>query len=66
MAATKPTPEYKTYNNPVLGVSLQFPAAWSFEESPSVGIVVFAEAEALKSQSTPFFALRIINGGWKE
>lgn len=51
MAATKSTEEYKKYSNPVLGVSLEFPSQWNFEESPSVGIVVFADAAALKSQN---------------
>jgi len=51
MAATSDV-EWKQYTNPVLGLSLEYPASWGFEESPSVGIVVFAEAETLKTQST--------------
>lgn len=47
-----PAKAFKKYTNPILGVSLDFPESWGFEESPSVGIVVFADAETLKTQST--------------
>lgn len=50
MAATDRT--WQKYTNPVLGLSMDFPTDWGFEESASVGIVVFADAETLKSQST--------------
>jgi len=44
--------EWNTYSNPILGVSIDFPKAWTFEESPSMGIVMFAEEKTLKSQNT--------------
>lgn len=46
------TKSYTKYSNPILGVSIDFPEHWGFEESPSVGIVVFADRETLKTQST--------------
>lgn len=51
MAADSPK-AYSKYSNPILGVSIDFPQDWGFEESPSVGIVVFAEKATLKTQST--------------
>lgn len=55
MAVTTEQAQWKTYSNAALGVSIEYPAKWMFEESPAVGVVVFADEKALKNQTlTPF------------
>jgi len=42
---------WKNYSNQILGISIDYPQKWSFEESPSMGIVMFADEKTLKSQN---------------